>query len=248
MQPGFIEDRPPVFLTGNFYSFLNGMNQRKLNKLRWSTLFLKANNMTKTALGNLLLIAASLLNSPAVFAEKATLSVIAKPVQETTYRNKTYHFSFTLPADWELQSGNASSDNALFMQLPISNSCSFQFNVIPMSATFPAEEAATTFLATAYRELRLHKVIAVKRRDTWIKEKSKDKKTEKEKIVILTHGWEITEKPQKQKQQRMIYQVYDRENRYFNFIATAVSEKFTSCSPALRKIIDSISFINLSPG
>ena len=111
-----------------------------------------------------------------------------------------------------------------------------------MSATFPAEEAATTFLATAYRELRLHKLMAVKRRDTWIKEKSKDKKKEKE-IVILTHGWEITEKPKKQKQQRIIYQVYDRENRYFNFIATAVSEKFSTCSPELRKIIDSISFI-----
>lgn len=203
---------------------------------------MKAKQMSKTGLSNLLIIAMLFLNSSASFAEKNVFPVVVKPVQETTYRNKTYRFSFTLPAGWEQQSGNASSDNVLFMQLPISLSCSFQFNVIPMSATFPAEEAATTFLATAYRELRLHKVMAVKRRDTWIKEKSKDKKKEKEKIVILTHGWEITEKPQKQKQQRIIYQVYDRENRYFNFIATAVSEKFSTCAPQLRKIMDSISF------
>lgn len=198
--------------------------------------------MTKTGLGNLLIMAAALLNSSSGFAEKAVLPVITKPPQETIYRNKAYRFSFTLPAGWELQSGNANSDNALFMQLPINNSCGFQFNVIPMSTTFPAEEAATTFLATAYRELRLRKVLAVKRRDTWIKEKSNDNKKEKE-IVILTHGWEVTEKPKKQKQQRIIYQVYDRENHYFNFIATAVSEKFAACSPELRKIMDSISFI-----
>jgi hypothetical protein len=203
--------------------------------------------MTKTGCGNLAIIAVFFLTSFSSFAEKKTLPAIDKPLEEVIYRNKNYHFSFTIPANWEKQSGNASSDNVLFMKLPISESCSFQFNVTPMSTTFPAEEAATTFLAAAYREFRLHKFIAVKRRDTWIKEKSKikDKKKEKEKIVILTHGWEITEKPQKQKQQRIIYQVYDRENRYFHFVAAAVSEKFPSCALQLRKIMDSISFIPL---
>ena len=199
--------------------------------------------MTKTDFGNLLIIAVSLLNSPSSFAGKEVLPVTAKPAQEITYRNKPYRFSFTLPAGWELQSGNANADNALFMQMPISNSCSFQFNVIPMSATFPTEEAATTFLAAAYKDLRLHKFLAVKRRDTWIKERPKDNKKAEKEIVILTHGWEITEKPQKQKQQRIVYQVYDRENHYFNFIATAINEKFSVCSPELRKIIDSVSFI-----
>lgn len=201
--------------------------------------------MTRTDLVNRLIIAALVLHSPLSFAEKKVLPVIVKPAPETTYRNKIYRFSFILPTDWEKQSGNPSSDNALFMQLPISNSCGFQFNVIPMSTTFPAEEAATTFLAAAYRELRLHKLLAVKRRDTWIKEKSKDKNKDKEKIVILTHGWEITEKPQKHKPQRIIYQVYNRENHYFNFVASAVSEKFSSCAPQLRKIMDSISFVSL---
>lgn len=203
--------------------------------------------MTKSSFSHLLIIAILLLNSHSSFAEKAVLSIIAKPAQETTYHNKSYRFSFTLPSGWELQSGNASSDNALFMPQPLSLSCSFQFNITQMPATFPVEEAATTFLAKAYRDLRLHKVLAVKRRDTWIKEKPKDNKKKDKEIVILTHGWEITEKPQKQKQQRIIYQVYNRENHYFNFVATAVSEKFSACSPELRKIMDSISFINITP-
>lgn len=188
-----------------------------------------------------------LLNSSPGFAVKEILppAPVTQPPQDTLYKNKTYHFSFTLPPGWEKQTGNPNSDNALFMQLPISNSCSFQFNITPMPATFQAEVAATTFLATAYHELRHNKLAAVKRRDTWIKEKTKENSKEKE-IVIFTRGWEMTEKPQKQKLQRIIYQVYDRQNRYFNFVAFASSEKFSGCAPELRKIMDSISFISLN--
>lgn len=203
--------------------------------------------MTQTKMNNIAIALWLLLNSSSSFAVavKEVLPPVVLPAQETNYKNKNYHFSFSIPLGWEKQSGHANSDNVLFMQLPISNSCSFQFNIIPMPATFPAEVAATTALATAYHELRLNKLAAVKRRDTWIKEKNKEKGKEKEKIVIFTRGWEITEKPHKQQQQRIIYQVYDLENRYFNFVASASSANFSTCAPELRKIMDSISFVSL---
>ena len=198
--------------------------------------------MTKIVFFNTSAALLLLISLPS-FAEKTPAPIAVNPVQETIYKNKAYHFWFAIPVGWEKQSGNPSSDNSLFMQIPISNSCSFQFNITPMSATFSAEFAATTFLANAYHDLRLNKLSAVKRRDTWIKEKVKEKGKDKERIAILTRGWEITEKKQSQKQQRIIYQVYDRENRYFNFVATAASEKFNFCAAELHKIIDSISFL-----
>jgi PsbP len=203
--------------------------------------------MTHTGLGKTVITLLLLLHSSENFAGSPILPapiIKPAPVPDTLYKNKTYRFSFIIPAGWEKQSGQANSDNVLFMQLPISNSCSFQFNVTPMSSTFPAEVAATTSLAAAYHDVKLNKLVAVKRRDTWIKEKTHEKDKNKEKIVLLTQGWEITEKPQNQKQQRIIYQVYDRQNRYFNFIAAAVSSKFSTCAPDLRKIMDSISFIS----
>jgi hypothetical protein len=201
--------------------------------------------MTKTGFINAAVTLLLLLDSPQSLAAKEILQPVPKPVPDITYRNKTYHFSFTIPTGWEKQSGNANSDNVLFMQMPISNSCSFQFNVTPMSASFPAEAAVSAALATAHHELKLNRLSSAKRRDTSLKEKIKEKGKEKEKVVILTRGWEITEKAQNQTQQRIIYQVYDKENRYFNFTATAIREKFATCAPDLRKIIDSISFNSL---
>jgi hypothetical protein len=198
--------------------------------------------MSKTGIIHTVITLLLLLTRFESCAAETVLQPLLKPVQEIIYKNKTYHFSFTIPVGWEKQSGHVNSDNALFMQLPLINSCRFQFNVTPMSATFPAEVAVTTALAKAYHELRLNRLLAVKRRDTWRKEKYKEQGKDKERIVIFMRGWEFTEKAQHQKQQRIIYQVYDRENRYFNFIAAAISEKFATCAPELRKIMDSISF------
>ena len=193
--------------------------------------------MTKTTITNTVITLLLLFNSCSSHANNKEGQLVVKPTPEMTYRNKAYHFSFTIPAGWEKQSGNPNSDNVLFMQFPISSSCSFQFNVTPMSTSFPAEAAVTTSVAAAYHELKLGKLVAAKRRDTLFKEKGK--------TAILTRGWEITEKNQTQQQQRIIYQAYDRENHYFNFIAAATSEKFAACAPELHKIIDSISFAAL---
>ena len=42
--------------------------------------------------------------------------------------------------------------------------------------------------------------------------------------------------------QRIIYQLYDAKNRYYNLMGSANTEKFETCRPELRKIIDSIKF------
>ena len=198
--------------------------------------------MTKIHFLSGVILFLGLLSNASFAAEPALLPTVIKPAEEITYLNKAYHFSFVLPTGWEKQSGRVNSHNALFMQMPISNSCSFQFNVTPMSASFPAEVAVTTALAAAQHEARVNKLLSAKRRDTVHREKIKEKRKEKEKITIITRGWQITEKAKHQQQQRIIYQVYDRQNRHFDFIAAAVSEKFATCAPELYKIINSISF------
>jgi hypothetical protein len=169
-------------------------------------------------------------------------TIIRQPAEAMTYRNRQYHFSFTLPSGWEKQSGGVSSDNALFMQMPLATSCSFQFNVTPMPSNFPVESTVNAGLSAARRQVRLTKLLSVKRRTEYRKEKVLEKGKEVEKLVLLVRGWEFVEKPQPQTLQRIVYQTYNRENYYFNFVAAAISENFSQCSPQLQQIIDSISF------
>jgi hypothetical protein len=161
-------------------------------------------------------------------------------VNESIYYHKTYHFSFVMPINWKKHSGQLSSDNALFMPLPLNQSCSFQFNVTPMPAHFSVAETVKNLLKLAYRELKEKKLLAVKLRNTVIKTPLKEHS--KEDSHILTYGWEILTLPEPHGRQKLIYQVYDRENHYFQFIAAASSEKFANCSTHLYKIIDSIHF------
>lgn len=200
--------------------------------------------MIKINVSTFMTVSILLLNPSKIFATESLLLSPIQPTDRFIFKNKNYHFSFSMPSDWEKQSGHINGSNVLFMQIPIANSCRFQFNVIPMTATFQAESVVNHALTSAYRILKLNKLAAVKQRYTLLKEKIavNGKIKEQEKVLILTRGWEISEKPQHLKQQRIIYQVYDRENRYFNFTAAASSEKFAQCEPELRKIIDSITF------
>lgn len=145
------------------------------------------------------------------------------PTEEVTYQNKTYGFSFTIPAGWQKQSGEPDSNSVLFMQQPISNSCSFQFHITSMGANFPAEAGVKASLNSAKADT--NKYISAKRRD--------DKGT---------RGWEIVEKGAEGGHQRIIYQVYDAKNNYYNLMSAANTENFETCRPDLRKIIDSIKF------
>jgi hypothetical protein len=166
------------------------------------------------------------------------------PVEkELVFKNRSYHFSFSIPQDWQKQSGNPHGDNVLFTQMPVSDSCSFQFNITPMAETFPAEAAVQNGLQAAFRLVKKHQLLAARARNTELKEKVKIKNKEVEKITLLTKGWEITEKPLPKNLQKIIYQAYDRNNRYFKFVAFASSEKFSGCELKLRRIMASISFL-----
>ncbi len=148
--------------------------------------------------------------------------VLARPV---TYHNKSYGFKFTIPAGWKKQSGDPDSDGVLFMQVPITNSCSFQYHVSPMQKEFPAEAAVKASLEAARADIDNGKNLSAKRRDD-----------------RGTLGWELVEKGRRGGHQRIIYQLYDEKNRYFNLMTVASTEKFEACRPEFRKIIDSIKF------
>jgi hypothetical protein len=175
------------------------------------------------------------------------IEIIKPPaIKVMQYTNKPYHFLFNLPIDWEKQSGDINSTNALFMQSPLSHSCSFQFNITPLPENFPAEMAVRAALKTAIKDVKKKKLLFVKRRDFSHPEKVrvKEKGLEKEmvKSVLFMRGWEIMEYGQKNGLQRLIYQGYDKENHYFHLVAAANSDKFAQCQPQLRHIMDSVLF------
>ncbi len=186
---------------------------------------------------------------------------IAKPaavVKPSEYKNKSYHFAFILPDGWEKQTGEAGATNALFTQMPLTTSCSFQFNITPMPVNFPAETVVVSALKAATVAIKRKKLLSAKRRDfshpekvivkekVMVKDKGKLKEKIKDKEIIKTvlfmRGWEVTERGQKNALQRIIYQGYDKENHYFHVVAAATTEKFAQCQPQLRQIMDSLVF------
>lgn len=174
---------------------------------------------------------------------------IAPPAPENKtilYKNKAHHFSFLLPDNWKKQTGNVNGNNALFMRMPLNNSCSFQFNITPMPATFPAEMAVDAGLKAALVQVKQKKLLLAQRRDYVHDEKvlSKEKGKELETIkpVTFIRGWEVVENSQETGLQRLVYQAYNKSNAYFNFIAAASHENFSQCQPQLQQIMESIQF------
>lgn len=145
--------------------------------------------------------------------------------QAVTYKNNDRNFSFTIPAGWAKQSGDVNSDTVLFMEIPLTKTCSFQFNMTRMQQDFPAKASVKASLDSAKKDIAIDKNISAKRRDQ---------------AGVL--GWELVEKGQAGGHQRIIYQVYDKQNYYINLMAAAETEHFEECRPALQQIIDSIKF------
>lgn len=154
--------------------------------------------------------------------------------EAVTYKNKARNYSFTIPAGWTKQSGEVESDNVLFMEVPLSKTCSFQVNMTRMQKDFPAETSVKASLDSAKKDIAIDKNISAKRRD--------ESGMENGKKVKFTRGWELTEKGKAGGHQRIIYQAYDRENYYLNMMAAAETEHFEECRPTLEKIISSIKF------
>jgi len=174
---------------------------------------------------------------------------ITQPLQENKpvlYKNKAYRFSFLLPVDWKKQTGDVNSNNALFMRLPLSQSCSFQFNITPMPTNFPTEMAVDAGLKTALVQVKQKKLLSAQRRDfvhdEKVLSKEKGKEVESIKPVTFVRGWEVMENRQETGLQRLVYQAYNKSNAYFNFIAAASNENFRHCQPQLQQIMASIQF------
>ena len=158
----------------------------------------------------------------------------AGSTEAVTYKNTDRHYSFTIPAGWAKQSGEVNSDMVLFMDTPLSKTCSFQVNMTRMQQDFPAEASVKASLDSAKKDIAIDKNISAKRRD--------ESGSEGGKQVKFTRGWELVEKGKAGGHQRIIYQAYDRQNYYLNMMAAAETEHFQECQPALQKIIDSIKF------
>ncbi len=151
-----------------------------------------------------------------------------------TYTNTDRKFSFVIPAGWSKQSGDVNSDSVLFMKVPIASTCSFQFHLNRMQLDFPAEASVSASLKSAKKDIQIDKNLSAKRRDESGKENNK--------TVRFTRGWELVEKGKAGGHQRIIYQAYDRENYYMNFMGAAETEHFEECRPELKEIVDSIKF------
>jgi hypothetical protein len=165
---------------------------------------------------------------------QAEASAPTGSVAPVTYKNKDRNYSFTIPAGWSKQSGDVNSDTVLFMQEPLSKTCSFQINMTRMQLDFPAEASVKASLDSAKKDIKIDKNLSAKRRD--------ESGMENGKKARFTRGWELVEKGQAGGHQRIIYQAYDRQNYYINMMAAAETEHFAECRPALQQIIDSIKF------
>lgn len=154
--------------------------------------------------------------------------------EPVTYKNNDRKYSFTIPVGWMKQEGDVNSDSVLFMEVPLSKSCSFQIHMTRMQLDFPAEASVKASLDSAKKDIQIDKLLSAKRRD--------ESGSENGKKVKFTRGWQVVEKGQPGGHQRIIYQAYDRQNYYLNMMAAALTEHFEECRPSLKKIIDSIKF------
>lgn len=147
----------------------------------------------------------------------------------TTFTNKVRPFSYTIPAGWRQESGDPTGENVVFMKP--GTTCSFQFHFTRMVPSFPRASAVDAGLKTAKEEMTIGKYQAVKRRDQG---------SGKSGVI----GWEVVETPKGGggSHQRIIWQCYDSDNYYYNFMAACHPDQFNQHRAVLQGIIDSIRF------
>lgn len=149
--------------------------------------------------------------------------------QATTYKNPARQFEFTIPAGWKLQNGDPAGESVLFMKP--GTTWSFQFHLEQMVPSFPRQASVTASLKQAKEMVTIKKYLEARRRDDG---------SPKAKCGVI--GWEIVEAPQKNGFQRIIWQAYDGQNFYMNFMAASENKDFAAARATLRQIIDSIKF------
>lgn len=149
--------------------------------------------------------------------------------QDTTFTNAARKFQFTIPAGWEIVEGSPDSESVGFRYMK--NTMGFNFHAEQMVPSFPRASAVSAGLKQDQERVTIKKLLQAKRRD--------DGDAKKKCGVI---GWEVVEAPQKNGFQRIIWQCYDGENFYMNFMAYSENQEFTASEATLRKIMDSIKF------
>jgi len=147
-----------------------------------------------------------------------------------TYKNADRKFHFTIPAGWTKISGEPNSATAVFRKVGTSEF--FQFNYTAMASNFPAEASVNASLNTAKQEVKQGKNIAAKRRDDRCESNPKN---------LCARGWELIDSGNAGPQ-RIIWQAYDKNNYYFNFMASAEKAEFGAARSGLQSVIDSIKF------
>jgi len=147
----------------------------------------------------------------------------------TTFTNKVRPFSYTIPAGWRQESGDPTGERVIFMKP--GTTCSFQFHFTQMVPSFPRAAAVDAGLKKAKEEMSIGKYQAVKRRDQG---------NGKSGVI----GWEMVETPKGGggSHQRIIWQCYDSQNYYYNFMAACHPDQFAEHRAVLQGIIDSIRF------
>ncbi|MGR8933547.1 MAG: hypothetical protein ACU837_04065 [Gammaproteobacteria bacterium] len=215
------------------------MNDRLLSSVITLTALLSGCNSANFSQALLNQSANPALSAASPFPAKQTQTAAGEGMHggstaPVAYKNTSRNFSFTLPAGWAKMEGDVNSDSVLFMQQPVSNTCSFQIHITRMQTNFPAEASVKASLKSAKQDIKIGKLLSAKRRDESGKEHGKK--------VRFTRGWEIVENGQPGGYQRIIYQAYDRQNYYLNMLGAASTERFAACRPALRQIINSIKF------
>ena len=143
----------------------------------------------------------------------------------TTYRNTKRPFSYTIPAGWRLEAGDPTGNRPVFMKP--GTTASFQFHFTQMVPSFPRKAAVDAGYKQAMEEKTIGKYLSVKRRNQG--------------NVI---GWETIETAEKGSggYQRIIWQCYDGQNYYYNFMAASEPSQFPQYRAVLQRIMDSIRF------
>jgi hypothetical protein len=149
----------------------------------------------------------------------------------TTYTHAARRFSYTIPGGWQLTKGDPTGESVSFM-LP-GTTVGFNMNMTQMVPSFPAKASVDASLKQSKEEVTINKLLSAKRRDDWDKKK---------KCGII--GWEIIEsgKGSDTEHQRIIWQGYDADNYYFNFMTFSHPREFAQNQALLQGVLDSIKF------
>jgi hypothetical protein len=158
-----------------------------------------------------------------------TLPVSAGSTSPVTYTNTARNFSFTIPAGWEIVSGDPNSDDVVFRKSGAS--WGFGIHMTQMLPSFPRKAAVDAGLKQDKERIKINQVLEARRRDEG---------SPKKKCGLI--GWEFTEAPQTNGIERIIWQGYDRDNYYINLMAYSSTQDFNAARSTLREIMDSIKF------